>query len=108
MVLALPNTTKSTESNKVGKALSAWHKKKMIEHASIVPVMKQEQRLKAVGTENDFPEDAVTTYITRHAEEIFEPKRILTNNDWLKSYREPDQYFSNYKAGKGNIKWVNA
>ena len=80
----------------------------MIEHADIVPVMTKAQRLKAVGTEADFPEDVVTTYVTKYCEEIFEPKRVLTPGDWLKTTREPDQYFSNYKAGKGNIKWVNA
>jgi len=29
--------------------------------------------------------------MTRFCEEIFEPKRILSSGDWLKSYREPDQ-----------------
>ena len=46
-------------------------------------------------------------YMSRHAEEIFEPKRILDNGDWLKYYREPDQRFEYYKQGKGNIKWLS-
>ena len=49
----------------------------------------------------------MVTYMTRYAEEIFEPKRILTSLDWLKRNREPNQYFSSYKEGKLNIKWVN-
>ena len=75
----------------------------MIEHAEINTVMTKQQRLKAVGTEQDFPEDPMATYFTRYCEEIFEPKRILSAGDWLKSYREPDQYFSAYKEGRGNI-----
>ena len=50
----------------------------------------------------------MVTYMTKHAEEIFEPKRILTSGDWLKTQREPDQYYESYKQGKMNIKWVNA
>ena len=47
------------------------------------------------------------TYMTKYAEEIFEPKRVLTNGDWLKSYREPDQRYEYYKRGNGNIKWLS-
>lgn len=57
----------------------------MIKHSAIVPVMKKESRLKAVGTVRDFPDDPMITYMTKHAEQIFEPKRILTSGDWLKS-----------------------
>ena len=78
----------------------------MVEHKDIKTVMTKEARELAVGTEADFPHDAMTTYMTRHAEQIFEPKRILDSGDWLKSYREPDQRFQYYKEGKGNIQWV--
>ena len=44
--------------------------------------------------------------MARFAEQVFEPKRILSDGDWLKSYREPDQRFDFYRQGKGNIKWV--
>ena len=93
---------------KVGKALSAWHKKRMVENAKlgIDPVMKENQRQAAIGSQNDFCDDIVTTYMTRYAEEIFEPKRVLQSTEWLAMQREPDQYFSSYKAGKWNIKWV--
>ena len=50
-----------------------------------------------MGTEADFPEDAMVTYMTRHAEQIFEPKRVLESGDWLKRYNEPDQRFEFYK-----------
>ena len=30
----------------------------------------------------------------------------MSDGDWLKSYREPDQRFDFYRQGKGNIKWV--
>ena len=60
-----------------------------------------------MGKESDFPSDPMAIYMTRYAEEIFEPKRVLTDGDWLKSYREPDQRFEYYKNGNGNIKWVS-
>ena len=49
----------------------------------------------------------MVTYMTKHTEDIFEPKRILHSGDWLKTQREPDQYYQSYKEGKLNIKWVN-
>ena len=61
-----------------------------------------------MGTESDFPDDRVVRYMTKYAEDIFEPKRILTNGDWLKTTREPDQRYEYYKRGNGNIKWLNA
>ena len=61
----------------------------------------------AVGSEADFPHDPMSIYMTRHAEEIFEPKKIIDDGDWLNSYREPDQRFEYYKQGKGNIKWLS-
>ena len=91
----------------VGKALSEKHARAMARHAVIQPVMTKAQRLKAVGTVQDFPNDAMVTYMTKYSEEIFEPKRILSSGDWLKSQREPDQYYQSYKEGKLNIKWVN-
>ena len=59
-----------------------------------------------MGSERDFVDDRVCTYMTKYAEEIFEPKRILTDGDWLKTYREPDQRYEYYKRGNGNIKWL--
>ena len=91
----------------VGKALSERHARAMARHAVIQPVMTKAQRQKAVGTVQDFPNDAMVTYMTKYSEEIFEPKRILSSGDWLKSQREPDQYYQSYKEGKLNIKWVN-
>lgn len=40
----------------------------MSDHEHIVPVMSQEARKLAVGEINDFPEDAVCTYMTKYAE----------------------------------------
>lgn len=77
-----------------------------MKHATIKPVMTKQQRALAVGSERDFVDDRVATYMTKYAEDIFEPKRILTDGDWLKSYREPDQRFEYYKRGNGNIKWL--
>lgn len=45
--------------------------------------------------------------MAKYAEEIFEPKRITDEGDWLRTHREPDQRFDYYKQGKGNIKWLN-
>ena len=78
----------------------------MVVHKNIKTVVSKEMRVKAVGTKEDFPEDAMAKYMTAHAEEIFEPKRILDSGDWLKAYREPDQRFEFYKRGNGNIKWL--
>ena len=44
--------------------------------------------------------------MTKHAEQIFEPKRVITNGDWLKSFREPDQYFETYKNAKQGVIWI--
>ena len=47
-------------------------------------------------------------YFTKYAELIFEPKRILTKEDWLSMHREPDQRFKQYKYGYGNnIRWMS-
>lgn len=67
----------------------------------------KKKRALAVGTVADFPQDPMAIYMTRYAEEIFEPKRILDDGDWLNSYKEPDQRFEYYKQGKGNIKWLS-
>ena len=101
------NSSNYEDHGLVGKALSEWHAYRMIEHEDIEPVMSKEARKLAVGDVNDFPEDAVCTYMTKYAEKIFEPKRILSSGDWLKRYREPDQRFCYYKQGKGNIKWLS-
>ena len=45
-------------------------------------------------------------YMTKYLEQIFEPKRILSKDDWLNKNREPDQYFESYRQGHGNIKWL--
>ena len=89
------------------RALSEWHSERMEEHSEISTVMTKQARKLAIGSINDFPEDAMCTYMSKYAEEIFEPKRILTNGDWLKSYREPDQRFDYYRQGRGNIKWLS-
>jgi len=82
--------TAANTTSGVSKALSEDHRKKMVKNAKIVPVMNKEQRKGAIGDLLEFPQDVVNTYMTKYAEEIFEPKRILSNGDWLKSYREPD------------------
>lgn len=69
-------------------------------------VMRKQARVSAAGTTKDFPEDAMAKYMTKYAEQIFEPKRILSKDDWLNKNREPDQYFESYRQGHGNIKWL--
>ena len=68
--------------------------------------MTKQARRFAIGGDNDFPGDHVTSYMCKYAEEIFEAKRITSDSDWLKTNREPDQRFEYYKRGNGNIKWV--
>ena len=106
MVSAANFTNKVERDDDIGKALSEEHAMRRWEHQGIKPVANKEQRLKAVGTENDFPEDAMSIYMTKYSEQIFEPKRILDSGDWLATYREPDQRFEYYKQGKGNIQWL--
>ena len=99
-----------SENETVGsfsKALSDEHACRMMEHEDIDPVCSKKKRLLAIGDENEFPNDPMMIYMSRHAEEIFEPKRILDEGDWLNRYREPDQRFEYYKQGKGNIKWLS-
>ena len=60
----------------------------MIENADQNTVVSKKQRLKAVGDELDFLDDPMMTYMTKHVEDIFEPKRILNDEDWLKKNRE--------------------
>ena len=70
-------------------------------------VVDLKRRKEAVGKVRDFPRDHLITYLTENAEAIFEPKRILTNGDWLKSYREPDQYYEKYaNSNNGSHKWL--
>ena len=91
----------------VGRALSFEHAKRMIEHAQINTVMSIAARKKAIGTTSDFPEDAMATYLTQYAEEIFEPKCVLAGTDWLARHREPDQRFTDYRNDQtSKIKWV--
>ena len=56
---------------------------------------------------DEFSYDPLTTYMSVHAEEVFEPKRILSKGDWLSKHREPDQRFEQYKQGKGHIVWLS-
>ena len=95
------------DDNCFSRALSDEHACRMLEHEDIDPVCTKKKRKLAIGDENDFADDKMMIYMSRHAEEIFEPKRILDDGDWLNSYREPDQRFEYYKQGKGNIKWLS-
>ena len=52
--------------------------------------MTKQQRIQAIGKIDEFCNDRMTTYMSKHAEEIFEPKRILDDSDWLVTHREPD------------------
>ena len=86
--------------------MSLEHAVRMVEHAGINPVASKAMRCKAVGLESDFVHDKMATYMTKYAEEIFEPKRILADGDWLREFREPDQRFEYYRNGNGNIQWI--
>ena len=52
---AVEEEKKAAGTVNVGKALSETHKRKMIKHECIVPVMTKVQRLMAVGSVIDFP-----------------------------------------------------
>ena len=93
--------------SEVGRALSINHAKRMKAHTGKKTVMTEEQRIRAIGPMDEFSHDPVTTYMSVHAEEVFEPKRILSKGDWLSKHREPDQRFENYKQGKGHIVWLS-
>ena len=53
------------------------------------PVVNIKRRKDALGKKSDFETDALLNSLALHADEIFEPKRILSDKDWLKSYKEP-------------------
>ena len=69
--------------------------------------MPHEKIKKAMGTEEDFPQDVVCTYMTRFADMLFEPKHIFSKNDWLATHREPEQRFHAYKNGFEKVKWLS-
>ena len=97
MVSASANSYSKEDNNCFPRALSSEHAFRMLKHADIDPVCTKQKRKLAIGDEYDFAGDKMMIYMSRHAEEIFEPKRILDNGDWLKYYREPDQRFEYYK-----------
>ena len=71
-------------------------------------VVDRAKRKEAAGRTTDFRDDKLITYLTENAEEIFEPKRILSGGDWLKSFREPDQFYSKYAmSNNGSHKWIS-
>ena len=47
------------------------------------------------------------TYLARYAETIFEPKRVLTANDWLHTYKEPEQSFNSYRKERVKVTWIS-
>ena len=61
------------------------------------PVTSLKRRKEAIGKKLDFPQDTLLTNLVLNAEEIFEPKRILNDQDWLKRKKEIDQTFESYK-----------
>ena len=72
-----------------------------------VPLTNSKKRREAIGKITDFIDDDLITYLTKYAENIFEPKRILNNTDWLKSNKEGDQYFETYRLARGNVIWMS-
>ena len=86
-----------SERSEVDEAMVVWNFDGQVRHRiwdeeirAGKTIVDLKRRREAVGKVTDFQQDHVITYLTEHAEEIFEPKRILTGGDWLKSYREPD------------------
>jgi len=77
-------------NSEIGRALSINHAKRMKAHRGKNTVMTKEQRIRAIGPMDEFSHDLVTTYMSHHAEEVFEPKRILSRDDWLSQHKEPD------------------
>ena len=71
-------------------------------------IVDLKRRKEAMGKTTDFRTDKLITYMTENAEAIFEPKRILHSSDWLKSFKEPDQYYEKYaKNNNGSHKWIS-
>ena len=73
----------------------------------VATVVDRAKRKEAAGKTTDFRTDKLITYLTENAEAIFEPKRILHDRDWLKSFKEPDQFYEKYaKCTNGSHKWI--
>lgn len=88
--------------------LSDWHKKRASDNAKITKtVVSLEDRQKAVGSIDDFPNDAMTMFLSQNAEQIFEPKKITYCGDWLASQSESHQYYSQYKNAKKVVNWFH-
>ena len=68
--------------------LSDWHAARAAENEDIEDFTPIEKRKQAVGSENDFPYDKGSMFFTRHAEKMFEPKKITDCGDWLVSQKE--------------------
>jgi archaemetzincin len=48
----------------------------------------KEDRLAALGTSSDFPQDKLISYMAENAETLFEPKKIKDEGDWLLFHKE--------------------
>jgi len=62
-------------------------------------------RVAAVGVK--IPGDDMINYLADHAEELFEPKRVIKSDDWLAENNEPGQTFKRYTQGGAGMNWVN-
>ena len=80
------------------------HTKALRDNNRVVDLKKRKDAARKI---NDFPKDHLITNLTENAEKIFEPKRIGTIGDWLKSYKEPDQFYKKYAGSMNNsFKWI--
>ena len=69
--------------------------------------MDAKVRKEAIGKLTDYPHDHMITYLAKNAEIIFEPKRVLTANDWLHTYKEPEQSFNSYRKERVKVTWIS-
>ena len=76
---------------------------KVTKKKAIKPFKDTKYRVEAAGSPEDFKDDSLISYLTQNAEEIYNPKCIISRHDWLACQKENGQTFKRYKLGGPDI-----
>ena len=75
--------TKPKRAASKGSDVNYAERRKQVKVGDIFSM--KEDRLVAVGGQDDFPRDKLLNFLTANAETLCEPKKILDGSDWLLS-----------------------
>ena len=96
------SNSKSRSRSPKGRTISRPAVKKMpYEFATL------KQRQDAVVMPNDFAADKLLANMIQNAETLYEPKKVHTASDWLKTQTETGQTPKRFKQGGPNITWIS-